>query len=1413
MPPEITWTALPRSIDVTKRRIGLSVVVAPQLTGSLSGDLRAWPDFIHSHENDFTFLFNGTASFSAKLIWQVPRSESAALWCRFFEGQPVRPNRKFIPAAITTNSAGKVSALIKDAKTNLFGTVSDKLIEHFDTRTVDSLRKVAVARQEIPHKLQPLASVWRGAESLVEGKTDEDSTPRMSPGEFDAWLHGIHNVKVRAVIERNLFRMADRPYEDLTAKGLGLFHKAMKEMYKLNEDFIGMSSLPEPMYSSSSDEPKTHHVLHMLAFHRRVRNDMRTRSAQTAALKLPNQKFEFHERVALLSGRPAILRAVDLILDFEIDYDGRANELRTEFGTVEVKPPTVSDGHAAIPPSTPPVRTRYRFRDSGQPRFETTGGVTVVDGYRKIGNGDYTLESIDADGAAFKAVQSLSAGVQSEAGRQFKMEPDASKADTEAPYTIPADRTTGISLIHHERANELQSLLYPQAPLPSHVLNSDEAAAGYIVEIKSDIKGCTDFMSQMKRTEKHLYAAAGEPDSCLRLFDAGDQEGVTRLSVAKATDGTSSGAPPADDLHASETIVRWDGWSLAAPRFFGGEPIPAEQPPDDQRPLPWTLKSVYRAKAGSLTPLRFGHRYWLRLKAVDVAGNPMTQSEPQKPADVTLGDAHGGGFEYRRYEPIPHPVVMLTSTIDHVRHPGESLRRMVLTKPVHQFADESVERCVIPPVATFRTAEQHGMFDLDVRPDSKTGFDDIGLIAQCDACGNPGWRFEETADKDPLWIPPHDGSKDHGPYWPDPMAGSLCVKIEDLVSGELIELDPYAFYGREHAWPKAHRIMLRIQHRAEGSARIRTEWRHDPATLVVDLPPSWVARVLISSGIPADRTGHMAHFAAWKEALTFAMPDHIPNCPPPSILKKIEAIHHAVVCGCHPMISPCEEVIVVHPVERPLRAPVIDEIRVLPRPRADVMAQFEIDMHVDRKSTGRIDLEASWKEFDDLKSTPSPQTNPATTHVADWYIETPEKARDYDPLALSAFTPMKPVKAGEDPAIQPVVHQFHDTKFREITYKLSGTTRFKQEFPAGGDPRRFSVDSADYVVSIPSSAPPKTPDVLYIMPSFEWTSEVAPTLEPGARIYSRRAGGGLRIYMDRGWYSSGAGERLGVVLWPSMSTAQCERLNEGKDVSFRIEREFPAGAEMLSKYVTRWGLDPIWHRTPMPDLPTPHHFHAPKGQRIVYGCKLRLQECANVSNCDSSAIEVSVVSYEPQYDPQLQRWYCDLQVHPVPSYNTFIRLALVRYQPNAIDGAEVSTVVLADFVQLVPDRAVSVTRVPYERRTVALQIFGPRNEGNQFEVTVELPCGDLVGELAWMRDQCIVPEDVPGSAEALASMHITFPQGCGPRRIVVRETERHFADAGPIAPSCEKPQPVAERDPVKPPRTVKRIVYADVIEI
>jgi len=72
----------------------------------------------------------------------------------------------------------------------------------------------------------------------------------------------------------------------------------------------------------------------------------------------------------------------------------------------------------------------------------------------------------------------------------------------------------------------------------------------------------------------------------------------------------------------------------------------------------------------------------------------------------------------------------------------------------------------------------------------------------------------------------------------------------------------------------------------------------------------------------------------------------------------------------------------------------------------------------------------------------------------------------------------------------------------------------------------------------------------------------------------------------------------------------------------------------------------------------------------------------------------------------------------VKNYMPFVRLALVRYQPNALDSkqdslipeellsAKISKVVLTDFAQVLPNRSVSVT-VNSDKKEISVSMIGP----------------------------------------------------------------------------------------------------------
>jgi hypothetical protein len=160
---------------------------------------------------------------------------------------------------------------------------------------------------------------------------------------------------------------------------------------------------------------------------------------------------------------------------------------------------------------------------------------------------------------------------------------------------------------------------------------------------------------------------------------------------------------------------------------------------------------------------------------------------------------------------------------------------------------------------------------------------------------------------------------------------------------------------------------------------------------------------------------------------------------------------------------------------------------------------------------------------------------------------------------------------------------------------------------------------------------------------------------------------------------------------------------------------------------------------------------------------------------------VSVAAHAVQPDTARQLWYCDIELAPGRAHWPFVRLALARYQPNSLAGAELSGVVLADFAQLAPDRSASVT-FGADPRYVNVAVSGTgyalTADGQTFgtvEVTVERRDPGVPGDLGW------TPVSAPQklSTAPLSSgdmlwrgkVDLTVTRGSEPLRLVIREFE------------------------------------------
>lgn len=103
-------------------------------------------------------------------------------------------------------------------------------------------------------------------------------------------------------------------------------------------------------------------------------------------------------------------------------------------------------------------------------------------------------------------------------------------------------------------------------------------------------------------------------------------------------------------------------------------------------------------------------------------------------------------------------------------------------------------------------------------------------------------------------------------------------------------------------------------------------------------------------------------------------------------------------------------------------------------------------------------------------------------------------------------------------------------------------------------------------------------------PELEWPAFVRRQDQAGLAIEGERRVG-LRLWLRRPWFSSGEGERLGIVLWPPPAFG----FDDGSTAAFTpnddaLQGLHPGDLGPLGGFVSSWGYDPLGAEPPAPDL-------------------------------------------------------------------------------------------------------------------------------------------------------------------------------------------------------------------------------------
>jgi hypothetical protein len=1010
------------------------------------------------------------------------------------------------------------------------------------------------------------------------------------------------------------------------------------------------------------------------------------------------ETIDFHQVVAAMNQYPTLLRMLGLVTDLLIDPKEFAKAPDQRLWVEVVLPPGAA-GVERMPDASPRTRIRLtdkQFQPLPRPNLNA-GDYRVKDGLVDINQDRWDLLQNDVDGAGLKLInfartlRNLTEPNQFISAASKQLDP-ATRFEKETG--TPSLRNAGLMLVHLDRGRFLKNAFdrNKQFNTPVETIHSGGSATppdlfaedlvrGYRIDIWD--RQTNQWQSLCRRKSNYVFDGME--------VEVPDEEGMVRLAATKSADPASN----PDVVYLHEALVSWTGWSLCAPP--PGKAIDKDdKPADAQAEVPPGIHMQVKFKAvdKSLPRLRYGRQYWIRARAADLAGNSL----PPRRDDFGSENPGNHAKPYLRYDPIAPPAIALNrpggSPEPEVPEEGESMERAAIRTFNETYNDpapstQKTTRVAVPARTTVREAEQHGMLDAGGKLDAGA----YSMLVNTDNA------LEEVTVKasGPGTAP--DGAEatyavfdENGilPYLPEPLCGTIAAKIFNLPGYSNAAIIKIPLYPGGTSWPKAR--PFRIQILEQAGAPWYSAADH---TLYIPLPKAARATLRLSALPEDERVLDMMGVWNWLHAADKA------------------AMKPLALGGQHWMLTPWREVHLVHAVQKPLLLPLFRALSIS-RTFGATCAQPRFEATTSLKSTDHIDLRAEWHEPKD-----DPEKNEGTDvvradHAFSVKITTPES---YGGKPEHGLVP------GQEDVIDVGMkfrsnkrHEFHDTRYRRIEYWIEATTSFREYMPPEllqkpdennnpvPDDTHIKVSGDRAVQWIPNSSPPPAPEVLYVVPTFGWTRG-----EQDGKKSSWRRGGGLRVYLDRPWFASGYGEMLGVVLPPA---------------GFAGDPNKDPVSQPLKNFVTQWGNDPIW-KSPyvggaapgQADFPLHRMQPDPSGKwvpKFAAGTKEHDQPNAAFKTTGlrppalkDENISVTVAPHDVFYDEERRLWYADIEVEAGQAYYPFIRLALARYQPISVTNAHLSDVVLADFMQLVPDRWLNVTQTG-DPRTRRVTVSGPR---------------------------------------------------------------------------------------------------------
>lgn len=1150
----------------------------------------------------------------------------------------------------------------------------------------------------------------------------------------------------------------------------------------------GVKALPSPVPGSAGHDPARDPVRDLLEHTRFFHRPSSVHGARGAStidvVEAPH--FDFHEVLAMVGQHPVLMRRLGLVIDLEVPFSALASVAGAQLVLTRIVPTpqvALAAGVRTVLPQTASTLTSTSFVARPGP-----GNDDLAAGALRFDNAAmFRPIEFDVDGAALKL---------GNYGRELEGlgAVDAERPQGSAPFPALRSFGLGVNRRNHavaKAARFAQMGAFEQAILGGNppLLYAEHLVRGLRIHVHDG-----RWRSLLRRRGRYVVGRGADTV----VIESADEGWVT---AAPTSSVAAPGATADPDLYLQESLFLWSGWSLAAPRPGLALDDNQQLVESEVNRVPEgsnvTLNATFRPEPGSLPSLRFGRTYRFRAHTVDLAGN-----------SLPFGDellVNGSGptspdVVHRRFDPIEQPAVLLRRP----RTEGETVERVVIrTDPdLPPSAVTPAERHIAPPRTSQLTAEQHGLFDIDGRLDHGL----YTTLCRRDAftlANSPQATVEPSGPGDPDGVPAsvyYDLDAIDIGYLTDPLAAGVLLRdVPGAPDGRLVV--PFTRIGDR--WPDRRSVRLRL---IEGTG----------APTVVDSATGAIVTIQVPKG-----STNVVRYNSWMDPATPGLENllgvltFLELGPPESAANTRATILRSEAW----MVTPYRELTLVSASRRPVLEPKLASL-VATRSVGSTVATLTATLTRHRPSTARIEVMANWTDHVDPGLPLDIYPSMAAALAAPGPTTVSARARAFE----------VPVGSSDEPAAGDVQradlrHDLGDTRHRSVTYTPVATSAFAEYFVeratptlvgvvpvtvspdgfvdgsvrvtdvsratayeigtdvevdhAAGTVRRLDPSTVPdgsaveiafvrpdvtrvgppVTIEVPSTARPASPAVRYLVPTFRWQKGGDGVI----RRTSNRKGNAVRVWLDRPWFSSGDGEMLGVVI----------------EQRARFGTNTPAAPATLSPYVSQFGNDPI------------------SGGGNVTGSKpqlsafpLRSASATGRSLAELPGTVVDVAAHAVSFDDQRKLWYSDIEVNAGGSYFPFVRLALARYQPASVAGVELSPVVLADFIQLTPDRAATVTFDPLDPRKVTLTVTGrsytsfadqngnPQASPTLMEVWVERQDIAGAGDLSWAPPAGAVAVpltgsvDVDGAASWTGTITLLGNRFTTPQRLVIDEYEQ-----------------------------------------